>query len=208
MGCAFFTKEIIMKKFIFTLVLILAFSIPAFAAPDCAANPESCRCVGVIYKDPDLSAPNDLFTVKAPWDKAGSILSRHIDWDALRFLVHYEQNGSIGGPSIYDNQGGPQAPWDAIGFTFVPEAGEADELVVALYDRAPEFSQRDVWVNGSATTDVQFRVVDTAAGLDGVIFSGVESLILEMSNDEDLIDRGITAEFNNLRADILANGCP
>lgn len=192
-----------MRKFL--LALLFLFPTPALAF-DCSVDPVACRCIGVIYKDPLLSAPNDLTLRVMNWQRAGKRLNRRlIDQTLVVVFYSWEEFGLHVCCNVIDNRGVP-APWDNITVTWIEaDAGEKDQVLFGEYDAAPEAAD---WVlvengeDGAATITIS----EIANGQEVTALSG-DSRGIPLSKNDTLINRARNNRGTALRDRILDNGC-
>ena len=187
-------------------LLMSVFSLPA-AAGDCTVI--ECNCVGIIYKDKNLSAPNDLSTRKFSWENAGRRINRNVGkLKPVLVLVFYNQFNISGGPNQFDNLN-TSDPWSALAVSFVPANGSLrEQLNIHLYDTTPAYGQIDNFVSGDAGNDTTGAIGQPlGTGLDFAILTGVDSGPLDLATADALIQRAIDNRKDALVSDVLTNGC-
>lgn len=197
-----------MRNLLFVLTLLaLALPTSLVLAGDCTVI--NCNCVGIIYQDPNLSAPGDLTTRKMTWENAGGEINRNVQkLNPILMLIFYNQFDVSSGPNTIDNLDA-LLPWEVAAVTFIPASGpNRDQLSVSLYDSSPVFSQIDTFEAGDANNGATNLIGEPlSVRLQFTALLGTDSGPLDLSDDNVLIQRAIDNQQPGLISDVLANGC-
>lgn len=188
-------------------ILLLAFfiALPAFAA-DCATV--NCTCIGVVYKDPNISGPPGFTRRIFSWDKAERRFNNQlIEQRVALMLITYESNGLHICCELIDNNNA-SAPWDSVSVSYLPaENGDLDRLIVGFYDNAPAAGDRFHFITGDATTAaVLDPSTPVSSGLEITALMG-GSTPRDLVTGQTVITNARNGQKPTLQADLITDGC-
>lgn len=196
-------------KWLLPLLALLLLAPSQAKAVDCSLDAAACRCVGFLYKDKSLSAPNDISLPVRNWERIKRIMNRRLNTHVLvSIAISYESNGTHICCEWFDNWGS-SVPYDAVTLSHVTpgDTGERDVLLIGAYDAAPEYGDWNEIINGDATTAAAFSFLNEITSSVAAAALAGDSRAAEISKNQTLLNRARTNRSDALRSKILNDGC-